>query len=103
MEGSFFILAAYKIVQTRHNLRRVKYNIQGGQIMNKIVAKCSCCGREGIYEMSNDEMSTYERYQIYGREMGYIQDLFPNVPAWIRSGVIDKYSEGFCICPSCFG
>ena len=71
--------------------------------MAKLIAKCSCCGREEIYEMNEEESAVFERYQVYGRQMGYIQDLFPNVPAWIRSGAIDKYSDGFCICPDCCG
>lgn len=71
--------------------------------MSKIIAKCACCGREESYELNEEEYITLQKYQIYGRQMGHIQDLFPNVPAWIRSGAIDKYSEGFCICPDCFG
>ena len=59
--------------------------------MYKLVAKCSCCGRKGVYEMSEDEYLKYYAYQIYGRELGYIQDIFPDVPAWIRSGAIDHY------------
>ena len=71
--------------------------------MHILVAKCSCCGNEGIYEMNEEEYKTFQRYKVYGRQMGYIQDLFPNVPAWIRSGAIDQYSDGFCICPECSG
>ena len=44
----------------------------------------------------------YLNYQMNGRQLGFIQDLFPRVPVWIRSGAIDKYSDGFCICPECF-
>ena len=51
--------------------------------------------------MDEKETKNYELYQIFGRYLGYIQDLFPNVPAWIRSGAIDQYSGGFCICPDC--
>ena len=69
--------------------------------MYKLITKCSCCGRKGIYEMNEEEYKTLQQYQIYGRQMGYIQELFPNVPAWIRSGAIDQYSGGFCICPDC--
>ncbi len=74
----------------------------GNTIENNIlVAKCACCGREGCYEMNDKEYATFLEYQHRGRELGYIQELFPKVPAWIRSGAIDKYSEGFCICPDC--
>lgn len=69
--------------------------------MKKLIAICACCGNEGIYEMNEEEAYTLKRYQVYGRQLGYIQDLFPNIPAWIRSGAIDQYSGGFCICPDC--
>ena len=69
----------------------------------KIEAKCSICGNKGTYEMNETEVNNYNLYQIFGRDLGYIQDLFPNVPAWIRSGAIDQYSGGFCICPECCG
>lgn len=69
--------------------------------MSYLIAKCSCCGSEGIYEMDKEEYETYMAYQVKGRDMGYLQDLFPKVPAWIRSGAIDQYSDGFCICPKC--
>lgn len=71
--------------------------------MSNIIAKCACCGKEEIYEMNEEEALMLQKYQVYGRQLGYIQDLFPNIPAWIRSGAIDKYSDGFCICPDCFG
>ena len=66
-----------------------------------ITAKCSCCGREEEYRLSKSEEATLAQYVVLGRQMGKIQDLFPDVPAWIRSGAIDKYSGGFCICPEC--
>lgn len=69
----------------------------------KIRAVCSVCGNVGEYQLSEKEADTYEQYQYYGRQMGYLQDLFPDVPAWIRSGAIDQYSGGFCICPKCSG
>ena len=68
-----------------------------------ITAECSICGREESYEMDEEEAETYYQYIVYGREMGYIQNLFPKVPAWIRSGAIDQCSGGFCICPECCG
>ena len=69
----------------------------------KITAYCSVCGAEGNYEMNEKETETLEKYWCYGRSLGHIQDLFPKVPAWIRSGAIDQYSNGFCICPACSG
>ncbi len=69
--------------------------------MNVLLAKCSYCGKEEKYEMNENEYATLQRYRCYGRKMGYIQDLFPNIPPWIRSGAIDLYSGGFCICPDC--
>lgn len=68
-----------------------------------ITATCSCCGRSEDYEMTGNEAVNLAAYQIAGRALGRLQDLFPNVPAWIRSGAIDEYSGGFCICPDCGG
>lgn len=64
-------------------------------------AECNICGGKGGYLMDAEEKETYDNYQIRGREMGLLQDIFPKIPAWIRSGCIDKYSGGFCICPQC--
>lgn len=72
------------------------------QVCINIVAKCSCCGNEEIYTLNKEESLIYVKYLDYGRKMGYLQELFPNVPAWIRSGGIDQYSNGFCICPKCY-
>lgn len=66
-----------------------------------LIAKCSLCGTKAEYELNNEEQATYEEYLFKGREMGLLQNLFPNVPAWIRSSCIDKGSGGFCICPKC--
>ncbi len=71
--------------------------------METIKAKCSCCGYEEQYELSKEESKMLYQYQRYGRQIGKIQDLFPRIPAWIRSGAIDKYSNGFCICIKCTG
>lgn len=68
----------------------------------EIYATCSCCGTTESYEMNEKETEMLGRYQVYGRQMGMLQDLFPNVPAWIRSGAIDQFSGGFCICPKCY-
>lgn len=65
-------------------------------------AQCSVCGHVETYVMSEEESKTLEKYWCYGRQLGMIQDLFPKVPAWIRSGSIDQYSNGFCICPNCY-
>lgn len=63
--------------------------------------KCSICGSKGSYLMGEPEKVAYDTYQLLGRQLGCIQNLFPLVPAWIRSGAIDKYGGGFCICPKC--
>ena len=67
----------------------------------KITATCACCGRKESYMLSDEERKTFELYQTAGRSMGMIQNLFPNVPAWIRAGAIDKTTGGFCFCPKC--
>ena len=71
--------------------------------MITLEAECDICGNIGTYEMNEEEFNTWQRYVCYGRMIGKIQDLFPKVPAWIRSGAIDQYSGGFCICPECSG
>ena len=71
--------------------------------MCKIVAKCAVCGYKEAYELSEQEEQTLFFYELFGRDLGYLQDLFPDIPAWIRSGAIDQYSGEFCICPRCQG
>lgn len=66
-----------------------------------LFANCSYCGDTHSYLMSPSERKLVGEYYWKGREMGMLQDLFPKIPDWIRSGVIDKYSNGFCICPKC--
>lgn len=68
-----------------------------------ITATCDYCDYKEKYYLSAEEESTLNRYIVYGRQMGPIQTLFPKIPAWIRSGAIDQFSGGFCICPSCSG
>lgn len=68
-----------------------------------IEATCSICGKTEIYKLNKKEEDTLILYRILGRDMGFIQNLFPNVPAWIRSGAIDESSNCFCICPDCCG
>ena len=68
-----------------------------------ITAKCSCCGQTATHELTEIEEYNLTGYQLWGRNFGMLQNLFPNIPAWIRSGAIDKYSDGFCVCPECEG
>lgn len=70
---------------------------------NILIAQCSICGNEEKFELTDEELDTFYEYSLRGREMGMLQDIFPRVPAWIRSCCIDKYSGGFCICPKCSG
>ena len=69
----------------------------------KITATCSACGYSEQYKLSADEEILFSEYAERGRSMGRLQDLFPRIPAWIRSGAIDQMSGGFCICPVCAG
>lgn len=69
--------------------------------MKKMYAKCALCGHEETFTLTKEEERTFLLYEEYGRELGKIQDLFPRIPAWIRSGAIDKSANGFCICPNC--
>ena len=71
--------------------------------MVELRAECSCCGNVGSYELNEKEYIDIIEY-CNGNLKGYLQDLFPNIPAWIRSGAIDvKRTNGFCICPECSG
>lgn len=69
--------------------------------MKSIKATCSCCGKSETYVFSELEEYNLIGYQMFGRSFGLLQNLFPDVPAWIRAGAIDKTSGGFCICPKC--
>ena len=71
------------------------------KLKNVLLATCSICGKKEFFELTDEEENVFRKYLCHGRQMGYLQDLFPRVPAWIRSGAIDKYSNGFCICPRC--
>lgn len=64
-----------------------------------ITAKCNLCGNEECFELTSEETEKLLDYWIEPR-IGYVQDLFPRVPAWIRSGGIQRE---FCICPKCSG
>ena len=66
-----------------------------------IYPECSICGTEYAYMLTKADANKLRRYDYKGRAMGYIQDIFPKVPGWVRSGAIDKYSNGFCICQNC--
>ena len=66
-----------------------------------LICECSKCNKKAAYEMSEEETKTYMLYQIKGRSMGTLTDLFPNIPAWILSGAIDPLANGKCICPKC--
>ena len=68
----------------------------------ELKTKCSCCGSVGKYELSEKEFNDLIAYER-GSLNGYLQELFPDVPPWIRSGAIDKRTNGFCICPECSG
>lgn len=69
----------------------------------KLECECSICGKVETYNLDKEEQKTLTQYRYEGRSMGYLQELFPKVPAWIRSGCIDQYSGGFCMCPECCG
>ena len=68
-----------------------------------ITATCSCCGKSETVTLEGNTALNLIKYNMYGRSARFLQDLFPDVPGWIRSGAIDKYSGGFCICPECCG
>lgn len=66
-----------------------------------IMAKCSYCGRTETHKLTDTEEYNLTGYRLWGRAFGKLQDLFPDIPAWIRSGAIDNASGGFCICTKC--
>ena len=60
-----------------------------------ITAKCACCGREEIRELT-----AIEEYNLQSYRLGLtrrIQDALPDVPAWIRNYI----QMGFGICDDC--
>ena len=73
-----------------------KYGIIG-------VAKCNCskCNEEGKYTLNADEVKNYMNYITKGPAAGTMEELFPNIPAWIRTGAINKFTDGKCLCPKC--
>lgn len=70
---------------------------------DNLMCSCSCCGTEYYAILDETESENLEKYWEYGRELGLIQDVFPTIPAFVRSGAIDKFASGFCICPKCSG
>lgn len=80
---------------------RVPYSKRMGDGRITLHAYCNYCDREKLFKLTEEETATYFEYLVKGREMGPIQCVFPRVPAWIRSGAIDRYADGFCICPTC--
>ena len=64
-----------------------------------ISCNCSLCDKKGSYRLNERETENLINYKKTGT--GFLQVLFPDVPAWIRSGAIDNRSGGFCICPDC--
>lgn len=66
-----------------------------------LTAKCSCCGYVEKFTLTPEESEMLEYYELRSRGIWKLQDMFPRIPAWIRSGAIDKSSGGFCICPRC--
>lgn len=77
------------------------FDIAAQEEFGVLACECSICKRVGVYSLSEKESEALTLYDVFGRQMGAIQDVFPDVPAWIRSGAIDQYSGGFCICPDC--
>ena len=74
---------------------------KNGKTIATLEACCASCGRIEKYECDVDETSMLLAYQVFGRGMGTLQEVFPKIPAWIRAGAIDEASNGFCICPAC--
>ena len=70
-----------------------------------VTLECSCsiCGRTALCILDETEKENLKLRIEKNRDAGFLQDLFPNIPNWIRSGAIDEYSNGFCICEKCTG
>lgn len=77
-------------------------NKDDGKTMKGVLScNCSICGKQGVHTLTPDETKTYMEYQIKGRQMGALKDLFPEIPSWILSGAIEPLSNGYCECPEC--
>ena len=66
-----------------------------------LTCNCSICNKQGIHKLTPDETKLYMEYQVKGRQMGSLKDIFPNIPIWILSGSVEPLADGFCICPEC--
>lgn len=66
-----------------------------------LLCECVKCGKKAVYKMSEEETKTCMEYQIKGRSMGALKDLFPDIPAWILTGSLDPNTINQYICPSC--
>ena len=64
-------------------------------------ATCSICGKTAYTILDDTEEANYRKRMTLHRDAGALQNLFPDIPSWIRSGAIDEYSDGFSICPDC--
>jgi len=83
--------------------------IKETEIIAELHAQCACCGNVGAYPLTQEALDKVFDYldqmPAFGQvhPMGYVQDVFPDVPSWIRAACLSKGTDGFCICPKCSG
>ncbi len=53
------------------------------------------------YTLSGEEEKNLEQYEKIGRSAGRLDQLFPEMPAWIRYGCLEPLSGGRTWCPDC--
>lgn len=90
----------------KENLYKLLEDYEETTFDDCLVVACSYCNKYYAFLMNPQERKLREEYCFEksineARQMGFIQDLFPRVPAFIRSGAIDRYANGFCVCPKC--
>ena len=91
----------HKVYELTEELEEEIDSLPAEEYLGILKPICSFCGKRYAFRLSEKESETLNKYRCYGRSLGKIQNLFPDVPTWIRSGAIDQYSDGFCICPEC--
>lgn len=90
----------HKVYELTEELEEEIDSLPADEYLGILKPTCSFCGKRYAFRLSEKESETLNKYRCYGRSLGKIQNLFPDVPAFIRSA-IDQYSDGFCICPEC--
>lgn len=66
-----------------------------------LTCTCASCKKQGRHVMTPDEKRTYDMYLRIGRVAGRLDQLFPNIPGWIRYACLEPTYGGKTYCPKC--